>query len=104
MTAIDVDKRWRLLIDGEWVEPGDGTYEIIDPNPTKTVGYAPEATADQARDAARAAKTALPGWRALSRAERGSHLSKLAALVAERSPDWVATVQAETDATINIAE
>lgn len=104
MTAIDVDASWRLLIDGEWVEPAGGTYEIIDPNTTKPVGYAPEATSDQAEDAARAAKAALPRWRALSRAERGAHLAALADLLAERSSDWVTTVQAETGATIKIAE
>jgi acyl-CoA reductase-like NAD-dependent aldehyde dehydrogenase len=104
MTAIDVDRSWRLLIDGEWVEPAGGRYEIIDPNTTTTVGYAPEATSDQADDAAGAARAALPGWRALSRAERGAHLAALADLLSERSSEWVATVQAETGATINIAE
>ena len=31
MSAIDVDKNWQLLINGEWVDPAAGTYDVIDP-------------------------------------------------------------------------
>ena len=67
MSTIDVDKNWQLLINGEWVAPGAGTYDIIDPATTEVVGRAPEATVDQANDAAAAAKSAFAGWKALSR-------------------------------------
>ena len=30
MSAIDVDKNWQLLINGEWVDPAAGTYDVID--------------------------------------------------------------------------
>ena len=34
MTSIDVDKNWQLLINGEWVDPAAGTYDVIDPATT----------------------------------------------------------------------
>ena len=78
-TGFDTDRAWKLLIGGEWVDPAAGTYPVIDPNDGTVVGHAPEATAGQAADAARAARDALGGWRALSPAERGSHLAMEAA-------------------------
>lgn len=104
VSGIDVDRVWRLLIGGEWVDPAEGTYEIVDPNLLETVGHAPEASAGQAADAARAAKAALPGWRALSRTQRGAFLSRLADEIEASAPDWVELVRAETGSTINIAQ
>ena len=103
-TAFDVDRQWRLFIGGEWAEPGGGTYEIVDPNVMQVVGHAPEATAAQASDAAAAAKEALPAWRALSRADRGEHLARLAGALDAMAPGWVELVRAETGSTIRIAE
>lgn len=48
MTAIDVDKNWQLLINGEWIDPAEGTYDVIDPATTQVVGHAPEASVEQA--------------------------------------------------------
>lgn len=104
MSAIDVDKKWKLLINGEWVEPGGGTYEIIDPNTTKVVGHAPEATVEQADDAAAAAAAAFDGWKALSREERCAYIGRLGDEIEKQSSGWVATVQAETGATIGTTE
>lgn len=103
MTTIDVDREWKLLIDGEWVEPGAGSYPIIDPNDSAVVGYAPEATEAQAGDAAAAAKAALGAWRDLSREDRGAYLSRLADVLEARAADWVPLVRAETGSTIRIA-
>ena len=58
MSAIDVDKNWQLLINGEWVDPTGGTYDIIDPASTEVVGHAPEASVAQAEDAAAATEEA----------------------------------------------
>ena len=104
MTAIDVDREWKLLIGGEWVEAAGGSYEIVDPNTTSVVGHAPEATVDQANEAAAAARDALPAWKAASRTERAEHLSRLADAIDETAATWIDVVQAETGSTINIAE
>ncbi len=104
MSAIDVDRNWQLLINGDWVDPDDGSYAVIDPASTEAVGHAPEASVAQADDAAAAAKAALADWKRLSKAERCAYLGRLADEVEARSPDWVSTVQAETGALQKITE
>ncbi len=104
MTTIDVDHKWQLLIGGESVDPDSGTYEIIDPNTTSVIGHAPEASAQQAEDAARAARTASAEWKRTSRGERSAHLARLADVLEADSPEWTGIVQAETGATKAIAE
>lgn len=101
--SYDVDKEYKLLIGGEWVLPS-GTYDIIDPNTTKLVGRAPEATVQQANDAAAAAKDALRSWRNVPMAERCALLGKTAEVLRRRVGELVPLVQAETGSTINVAE
>lgn len=100
---IDPDEQWRLLIGGEWVV-ADDTYEIIDPNTTDLVGRAPEATVGHAQAAARAAHDALEGWKHTPVEQRCALLAEAADALAEAAPGWVDLVQAETGATINVAE
>lgn len=102
MTTIDVDHEWTLRIGGEAVGTSD-TYDIVDPNTTHVIGKAPEATVEQANQAAAAAKAALPAWKALSMAERCEYLAKAADALAAVCGDWVDLVQAETGATIKVA-
>ena len=55
---------WKLLIGGELVDGDDGTSPIVNPATEEVVGEAPEASVDQALDAARAAQEAFPAWSA----------------------------------------
>ena len=103
-TGLDAGRDWKLLIGGEWVDPAGGTYSVIDPNDGTVVGYAPEATAAQANDAARAAREALPAWRALSPEERGNRLARLADVIERMAPSWLELVQAETGSVTSIAK
>ena len=41
------DDRYRLLIGDEWARPA-GAYEIVNPATEKVIGFAPEASVDQA--------------------------------------------------------
>ena len=100
---FDVDEEYKILIGGEWVSTSNH-YDIIDPNTTKVVGHAPESTVQQANDAAVAAKAALKGWKNTSMAQRCELLRKAAALLERRLPALAGLVQAETGATINVAE
>ena len=104
MTAIDVDKNWQLLINGEWIDPAEGTYDVIDPATTQVVGHAPEASVEQALDAAAAARAAATVWKKTPPAERAEMIDRLADEVAARCADWVPTVQAETGALQRITE
>ncbi len=102
--TINVDKKWRLLVNGEWLEPDDGTYQVVDPATTKVVGYAPEASVSQALEAAAAARAAAAGWKTTSASDRCRLIGRLAEQVQARSAGWVPTVQAETGALQTITE
>ena len=102
--GIDAGRAWKLLIGGEWVGAEGGTYPVIDPNDGTVVGHAPEATAGQAADAARAARDALARWRDLRPHERCSRLSKLAGVIERMAPAWLRLVQAETGSVTSIAK
>ena len=56
------DHEWKLLIGGESVDGANGTSPIVNPATEEVVGLAPEASVDQALDAARAAQEAFPAW------------------------------------------
>jgi acyl-CoA reductase-like NAD-dependent aldehyde dehydrogenase len=103
VTGYDVDKKYKLLIGGEWVAAAD-TYDIIDPNTTKLVGRAPEASVAQANDAAAAAKAALRQWKRTPMDERCALVGKIADVYEKRMGALVPLVQAETGSTINVAE
>ena len=91
-----------LLIDGEWVPASGGTYEIINPATETVVGHAPNATADDALAAARAAKDALPAWSALSADDRASLMAKAADAIRAKAPELLPLVIAETGATLAV--
>ena len=104
LEPVNADEEYRLLIGGDWVVPEGGTYEIVDPNTTRVIGHAPEASRSQVADAAAAAKAALPGWRDTPMAERCALLGRAADLIDERIGGLTGLVQGETGATINITE
>jgi phenylacetaldehyde dehydrogenase len=60
------------------IEPGDGGREINDPATGETVGRAPEHTPADLDAALAAARTAQPGWAALTHAERSEFLERAA--------------------------
>ena len=103
MSAIDVDKNWKLLINGEWVDPAAGTYDVIDPATTKVVGRAPERAFSRPRTLQRQPKR-HPSPGRTRRRRACAAIGRLADEVAKRSADWVPTVQAETGALKKITE
>ena len=101
--SVNVDEEYKLLIGGEWVPTADH-FDIVDPNTTEVVGHAPEASAQQALDAAAVAREALRSWRDVPVEERCALLAKTAELLTRRIGELVPLVQAETGSTINVAE
>ncbi|HTR70646.1 MAG TPA: aldehyde dehydrogenase family protein [Mycobacteriales bacterium] len=93
------DTAYRLLINGEWVEPANGHYDVINPATEQVVGRAPEASRQQVYDAAAAAKAALPGWAATSPEERSAILHRVADVIAKNGDEYAEIAQAETGAT-----
>jgi phenylacetaldehyde dehydrogenase len=92
----------QLLIGGKWVEAGGGTYEIVNPATELPVGEAPDASADDAEQAAAAAKEAQPGWAATPASERLELMSRAAAAIKAKAPELVPLVIAETGATMAV--
>ncbi len=93
----------RLLLDGEWVEPGGGYYDVVNPATEQVIGQAPEASVAQALDAAASAKAAFHGWSRTSTAERAAILERVADLLFKRGEEIIPLLQAETGATMRVA-
>jgi phenylacetaldehyde dehydrogenase len=89
----------RLLIGGTWRDAGGGGYEVVNPATEEPVGLAPEATVEDARAAAAAARAALAGWAATPAEQRLDLMAKAATAIRARSADLLPLVIAETGAT-----
>ena len=92
----------RLLIGGEWVDGGDGGYDVVNPATEAVVGEAPEASVDQALAAARAAKEAFTSWSQTTPTERHDLLRAAGVQVREHLEDLVPLVIAETGCTATV--
>jgi acyl-CoA reductase-like NAD-dependent aldehyde dehydrogenase len=98
--------RWdreKLLIGGEWRAASGGTYEITNPATEEVVGVAPEATREDAFEAARAAKEAFWSWSRTTPQERAELLRRAGELLAKHNDELVPLVQAESGATMKVA-
>src|SRR4051812_28175319 len=102
MPATTTTKDRQLLIGGEWVDGGDGGYEIVNPATEEVVGIAPEASVQQSLDAAAAAAAAFESWSRTTVAERASLLEAAGKLLRERLDDFVPLVIAETGCTATV--
>lgn len=89
----------RLLIGGQWVEAGDGTYDVVNPATEEPVGAAPNASAADAEAACAAAKAAFPAWAATSPGERAALLQAAADAIRRQAKELLPLVIAETGAT-----
>jgi acyl-CoA reductase-like NAD-dependent aldehyde dehydrogenase len=91
-----------LLIGGDWVDGGDGGYEIVNPATEAVVGSASEASVQQAQDAARAAREAFEPWSRTTPEHRAELLKAAADRVREKAEDLVPLVIAETGCTATV--
>ncbi len=98
------DRKYRVLIGGEWCDGADGTYEIVNPANGETVGDAPEASVAQANEAARAAQEAFPKWSRTSPEQRAELLQKAADAVRAHAADLIPLVIAETGCTATVGK
>jgi acyl-CoA reductase-like NAD-dependent aldehyde dehydrogenase len=98
------DRKYQVLIGGDWSDGADGNYEIVNPANGETVGYAPEASVAQANDAARAAQEAFPAWSRTSPETRADLLQKAADAVRAHAADLIPLVIAETGCTATVGK
>ncbi|MEU0104976.1 aldehyde dehydrogenase family protein [Streptomyces sp. NPDC006251] len=95
--------RQPLFVGGSWTEPDGGHYEVVDPATEQTVGWAPEASRDQALAACAAAREAFGPWSRTPPEERAALLGRAAAVIRENLPEYAELARAETGATTGTA-
>jgi len=91
-----------LLINGEWIPAGNGTYEIINPATEAVVGHAPNASVDDALAAAKAAAEAFPKWSRTPVEERMALMNKAADAIRAKAEALLPLVISETGATATV--
>ncbi|WP_426572212.1 aldehyde dehydrogenase family protein [Aquihabitans sp. McL0605] len=92
-------REYRLLIGGDRVEGGGGTYEIVDPSTEEVIAQAPQASAAQAADAVAAARGAFDTWSATRPEERAELLDRVADLIERDRDELIELTIAETGGT-----
>lgn len=95
-------KKYSHWVDGAWLEPEMGRYQVTDPATEEAVGLAPEGHAAEVWAASRAARTALDDWSCTDPRERAAVLERIGELISERAAELVPLVQAETGATVQV--
>jgi succinate-semialdehyde dehydrogenase/glutarate-semialdehyde dehydrogenase len=80
--------REAALIDGRWLQAGDGaTVEVSDPATGKVIGRVPEISGAETRLAVEAADRAFQSWRKVPHAERAAALERWFALMNAHAED-----------------
>ena len=82
--SAESDRRFAMLIDGEWVQASNGeTFSCVDPFTEESWGYVPKATAEDVNRAVVAARRAFDedGWPYTPVSQRAAMLRKLAGLI-----------------------
>jgi len=97
--VADGTAAYRLFIGGEWIEPAGGHYDVVNPATEEVVGAAPQATVEQADDAAAAAADALRSWSRTTPEHRSGILARTAEILEGKADELTALAQAETGAT-----
>ncbi|MFI8438680.1 aldehyde dehydrogenase family protein [Streptomyces sp. NPDC079020] len=92
-----------LFIGGEWTEPADGYYEVINPATEEVVGLAPEASRAQVYEAAGAAREAFATWSRTRPEERAAILDRAADLIQRDFAAHAALAREESGATTGTA-
>ncbi|QNE76760.1 aldehyde dehydrogenase family protein [Streptomyces finlayi] len=93
------DWEQRLFVGGEWVEPGHGYYDVINPATEGVVGRAPEASREQVYAAAAAAREAFGAWSRSRPEERAGILARAAGIIQRDAAEHTALASAESGAT-----
>ncbi|MEU9609037.1 aldehyde dehydrogenase family protein [Streptomyces sp. NPDC048057] len=89
----------RLFIGGEWVEPDDGHYEVVNPATETVVGLAPEAGRAQVHAAAAAAREAFGPWSRTPPEERARILAAAADVIERDAAAHADVARQESGAT-----
>lgn len=90
-------------IDGRWVDPDAGRYDVVNPATEQTIATAPDASVAQVESAIGAARTAFDSgrWSELEPAERGRCIQQLSDAMLARAEEINELAQAEWGCSTN---
>nr|WP_208411256.1 aldehyde dehydrogenase family protein [Mycolicibacterium fluoranthenivorans] len=90
-------------IDGRWIPPQDGRYDVVDPSTEQVIATAPDAGVADVASAVGAARRAFDSgpWPRLDPAERGRCLQQLSDALLARADDLYRLAQQEWGCTAN---
>jgi aldehyde dehydrogenase (NAD+) len=90
-------------IDGRWVDPDSGRYDVVDPATEKVIASAPDADVAQVESAIAAARAAFDSgvWSGAAPEERSRCLQQLSEALLARADDFYALAQTEWGCTAN---
>jgi len=94
--VADGTAAYRLFIGGEWIEPAGGHYDVVNPATEEVVGAAPQATVEQADDAAAAAADALRSWSRTTPEHRSGILARTAEILEGKADELTALAMGNT--------
>jgi succinate-semialdehyde dehydrogenase/glutarate-semialdehyde dehydrogenase len=81
-------KTYQLLIDGQWIDGGDGVKEpVINPATEEVIGHFYHATSSDIDRAVASADQGLKDWQAVPQWEKGAILKRAAELLRQRKQD-----------------
>jgi aldehyde dehydrogenase (NAD+) len=96
--------RDKLYINGQWVAPhGKGLIAVVDPSTEGIYAQIPEGAPEDATAAVLAARAAFDQWSALTGAQRGEYLEKIAAGLKARSVDLSNAIASEVGMPLKMA-
>ncbi|MCV7220533.1 aldehyde dehydrogenase family protein [Mycolicibacterium elephantis] len=103
MAASSLVDSYDLFIDGGWVAPDSGRYDVIDPATETVIATAPDAGTAQVEQAIAAARTAFDSgpWASAAPEERARCLQQLSDALLARGDEIYALAQAEWGCTAN---
>jgi aldehyde dehydrogenase (NAD+) len=90
-----------VYIDGNWVEPANERYDVINPATEQVITSAPDAGVTQVEQAITAARAAFNSWATADPAERSRCLQQLSDALLARGDEIYALAQAEWGCTAN---
>jgi len=92
-----------LYVDGQWVEPDNGRYDVINPATEEVVARAPDASASQVEAAICAARVAFDSgpWRTAEPSERARCIQQLSDALLAHADEFYALAQVEWGCSAN---
>ncbi len=104
MSRVDVRKTYKLFIGGDFPRSESGHSYVVNDSKGRFVANAALASRKDARDAVVAARKAFPGWSSRTAYNRAQILYRVAEVMEDRRPQFVAAVRQSEGLTASRAD